>query len=227
MTERFDVEMFISEVKKYPEIWDLNCEDYRLKKRKDRAWAEVARVFIADFDDMTATEKNEIYRSLYGKWRNLRDSFVRHLRKDGDSKNSYVYANNLAFLNDLYKPGSTQSDEELMNCPEDQKPKRKKIKYNKFEDIWNRDEISPVEDTKIKGKDIEFIDTFPTANCSTSFQMEDEDRSFFDSLLPAVRELTIDQKLEFRSEVISALKNIRSTNKFKLDPGTGDFSETM
>ncbi|KAG6443052.1 hypothetical protein O3G_MSEX002639 [Manduca sexta] len=60
MTYCLDVELFISEVKKYPEIWDLNCEDHRYKSRKQQAWAEVARVFINDFDDMPETEKLDV-----------------------------------------------------------------------------------------------------------------------------------------------------------------------
>lgn len=139
-----------------------------------------------------------------------------------------MYASNMAFLNELYKAGAVpQSDDELINYPDDQKPKRKSRKLNKFADIWNTDELTHPDDLKQKGNDIEFIDTLPAANCSTSFQMEDEDRSFFESLLPAVREFSIDQKLEFRSEVISVIKNIRSKNNFKLNTGTGDFSETM
>lgn len=69
MADRLDVESFISEVKKFPEIWDVNCEDHRYKKRKQRAWSEVARVFIPDFDAMAASDKAEIckYRSLHSE----------------------------------------------------------------------------------------------------------------------------------------------------------------
>lgn len=55
-----DVESFISEVKKYPELWDLNNEDNRHKSRKLKAWSEIARVFYVDFDEMSSTEKMEI-----------------------------------------------------------------------------------------------------------------------------------------------------------------------
>lgn len=41
----------------------------------------------------------------------------------------------------------------------------------------------------------------------------DEDRAFFDSLLPTVNTFNIEQRLEFRSEVLNIVKRIRlSTN---------------
>lgn len=55
-----DVELFISEVQKYPELWDINCEEYRHKNRKIRAWGEVAKVFIDDYDDLSVREKNDV-----------------------------------------------------------------------------------------------------------------------------------------------------------------------
>lgn len=55
-----NVELFISEVKKYPEIWDLNSEDNRFKSKKQHAWSEIARVFMSDFDDMPDKDKNDV-----------------------------------------------------------------------------------------------------------------------------------------------------------------------
>lgn len=60
-----DVETFISEVKKYPEIWDTNCEDHRFKSKKQNAWAEIARVFITDFDEIPNKEKIDVCK--YGR----------------------------------------------------------------------------------------------------------------------------------------------------------------
>lgn len=52
-----DVESFISEVKKYPEIWDINCDGHRFKSKKQNAWAEIARVFISDFEEIPDKER--------------------------------------------------------------------------------------------------------------------------------------------------------------------------
>ncbi|XP_069357033.1 uncharacterized protein [Maniola hyperantus] len=55
----------------------------------------------------------------------------------------------------------------------------------------------------------------------------DEDRSFFDSLLPAVREFDMDQKLKFRFEVLRVIKDIRSSNQAscKPEPSSGFYIE--
>ncbi|KAI8441807.1 hypothetical protein MSG28_005493 [Choristoneura fumiferana] len=59
MSYCLDVETFISEIKKHPEIWDLTCEDNRHKMRKQRAWSEVARLFIEEFDGMSEVDKTD------------------------------------------------------------------------------------------------------------------------------------------------------------------------
>ncbi|KAJ8711236.1 hypothetical protein PYW07_008478 [Mythimna separata] len=241
-----DVESFISEVKKYPEIWDINSEDHRFKSKKQNAWAEIARVFISDFEEIPDKERIDVYRKLHGKWRNIRDSFVRH-RKRKYGKKGYVYAKHLSFLTDLYNNKNSQSgsDVECDNddqSEEDDKLKKIGVRTRKFDllndsSIWGSDpEDSPSTIENLKRKrstkqetDIEYVDTpFPDATVSFNTPTEDEDRSFFESLLPAVREFNMDQKLEFRSEVLCLIKGLRSSNGkrnyIKLDPSTGDFS---
>ncbi|XP_047032914.1 uncharacterized protein LOC124639540 [Helicoverpa zea] len=240
-----DVETFIGEVKKYPEIWDINSDDHRFKSKKQQAWAQIARVFITDFDEIPDIEKYDVYRKLHGKWRNIRDSFVRH-RKRKYGKKGYVYAKHLTFLSNLYNNKTSQSgsDVECDNQSDDEDAKLKSggAKTKRFDllsdsTMWASDpEDSPSTIENLKRKrtskeetDIEYVDTpFPDASVSFSTPVEDEDRSFFESLLPAVREFNMDQKLEFRSEVLCLIKGLRSStgkrNFIKLDPTTGDFS---
>lgn len=45
--------------------------------------------------------------------------------------------------------------------------------------------------------------------CLDSQEGEDEDWHFFSSLMSAVKEFDMDQKLRFRSEVLAAITNIR------------------
>ncbi|XP_068623559.1 uncharacterized protein [Battus philenor] len=235
MTYCLDVEMFISEVEKYPEIWDLNSEDNRYKNKKQRAWAQVAQMFIADFDDMEENEKLDVYKKLHSKWRNIRDSYVRDLkRKDG--KKGYMYAKHLAFLDNLYKgsglpengsEGESREWHEL-DSPKHWRSERKRRCLEILgESNWpsdGEDAPSTIDNLKRrrvkenKTEKIEFVDApFPDPGCS--YAVEDEDRSFFESLLPAVRDFDVDLKLEFRSEVIRLIKELRSDRrKFKPDP---------
>ncbi|XP_073947922.1 uncharacterized protein [Choristoneura fumiferana] len=227
MSYCLDVETFISEIKKHPEIWDLTCEDNRHKMRKQRAWSEVARLFIEEFDGMSEVDKTDVYRKLHGKWRNIRDSFVRHMKRN-DPKKSYMYAKNLSFLNTVYKANSG-SEAEAENdsnsthhweSDDDRKLKSKRRRYHVLNDHSNYsdEEPSTIENLKrkrvpnLKTETLEFVET-PTPVFPDNFSMEDEDKSFFESLLPAVREFNIDQKLEFRSQVINLVKNIRTSAK--------------
>lgn len=59
-----DVESFISEVQKYPELWDVNCEEYRHKYKKIRAWGEVAKVFVEDYNNLSKRDKDEIRKYI-------------------------------------------------------------------------------------------------------------------------------------------------------------------
>ncbi|XP_063388589.1 uncharacterized protein LOC134674445 [Cydia fagiglandana] len=233
MSYCLDVESFINEVKKHPEIWDLSHEDNRHKTRKNRAWGEVARLFIEEFDEMPEIDKNDVYRKLHGKWRNIRDSFVRNMKKP-DGKKGYMYAKHLSFLNAVYKGSGSEAEENDSNsnqlwesdADDDRKKKSKRRRFQVLNDCnWSDAEDDPpstIDNLKRKRVSnikceptLEFVDTPPamTPFAETSFTVpaEDEDRSFFESLLPAVRGFDLDQKLEFRSQVITLVKNIRTT----------------
>ncbi|KAG6443053.1 hypothetical protein O3G_MSEX002669 [Manduca sexta] len=174
-------------------------------------------------------------RKLHGKWRNIRDSYVRHIkRKYG--KRGYMYAKNLSFLENIYKQNSNSgsdidadnNDDTWASDAED--TKHNKLYLKKGLDIKSDNWLSEEEPENVKRKrksskrkELEYVESpFPEAACSYSVA-EDDDRSFFESLLPAVRSFDLDQKLEFRSNVIAIVKSIRSNNgKFKIDPGSVD-----
>lgn len=161
----------------------------------------------------------------------------------------------MEFLNCLYKDkqnSQSGSDGDCDNDPDDHsdneeaddnKLKGLDFKSRKFDIInassmWESDaEETPSTIDNLKRRrvtkqenEIEYVDTpFPDATAAATYtsSMEDEDRSFFESLLPAVREFNMDQKLEFRTEVLCLIKGIRSKNGrrhyIKLDPVTGNF----
>ncbi|KAI5642573.1 alcohol dehydrogenase transcription factor myb/SANT-like domain-containing protein [Phthorimaea operculella] len=225
MSYSLDVEHFIREIEKRPAIWHVNSEESRHKGMKLQAWEEVARNFIPDFGDMTTLEKEEVYRKLHGKWRNIRDSYVRN-KKKRPGQRSYMYAKHLNFLDNVYKSSDKQSDKQSDDDAEwaDDNDRvhdpRKKRSFTDTE-YWqdDSDHDFSAEDTrtkKVKKEDnpLEYFEAPIIADTSCSFPtVEDEDKSFFDSLLPTVRSFDIDQKLEFRSEVLNLLKKIRKYQK--------------
>nr|CAH7719377.1 unnamed protein product [Callosobruchus chinensis] len=76
-------ERLIEKVKEYPILYDLGHEDYKNVRKKDKIWDEIG------------TKLNEDGEQLKKKWKNLRDSFAKHLKslktKTGQSavKNTY------------------------------------------------------------------------------------------------------------------------------------------
>ncbi|CAH2093431.1 unnamed protein product [Euphydryas editha] len=211
-TYALDAESFINEIKKHKEIWNVSGDGYKFKwKDKQLAWMKVAKAFIPDFDSMKEVEKAEVFRKLQSKWRNIRDAYVRNLkRKDG--KRVYMYARLLTFLNARYvhEDNRTSEDESTDEDKSDSINNSRKIEIT----TNSEDESSTIVNLKRcrveKTDKIEFVDTPNVQSESSVHFSEDEDRSFFDSLLPAVREFDLDQKLEFRCEVLKLIKHIRS-----------------
>jgi hypothetical protein len=58
--DELDVELFINEVQKYPEIWNIKSEEYRDRNKKRTAWIKVCEVLCGNFNDKTEEEKNSI-----------------------------------------------------------------------------------------------------------------------------------------------------------------------
>jgi hypothetical protein len=58
--EDLDIELFIGEIKNYPEIWNVASEHYHDRLKKRGAWISVCRVFFEGFDEKDDKDKNEI-----------------------------------------------------------------------------------------------------------------------------------------------------------------------
>ncbi|XP_028407332.1 uncharacterized protein LOC114534419 [Dendronephthya gigantea] len=93
-------EKLISEVQKYPALWNTKDNNYKNKTIKENAWQEVAECVNKDSDtSYTVSEyKDRI-------WKNIRDNYVRALsgtaKKSGsgvDEAPQYPYLNAMSFL---------------------------------------------------------------------------------------------------------------------------------
>lgn len=131
----------------------------------------------------------------------------------------------MTFLEDIYKTGQSGSDNEAQNEGDDtwsdgdEEAKLKKMLLKsgfetKEEPLVDWPEAREKKRKKATKRDtqIDFVETsFPEASCS--YENEDEDKSFFLSLIPAVRDFDVDKKLEFRSEVLKLVKKYRQEKK--------------
>lgn len=145
---------------------------------------------------------------------------MRHARRKNGRK-GYLYAKHLSFLCEIYKQnlsgseGEDNNDDTWASDSEESKLKSILFKSACYESkdeplIWQNDDESIDIKRKKRKTDIEFVETnYPET--ASSVAIVDEDKSFFDSLLPAVRDFTIDQKLEFRSDILKLIKQYRNS----------------
>ncbi|XP_072389794.1 uncharacterized protein [Diabrotica undecimpunctata] len=99
----FNTDLFIDEVEKRPAIWNLNSKEYSNKILKKRAWQYLVLIFCNDGD---TEEKKKLRSTLQKKWKNLRDVYVRDMKKiktlksssTATSKSTSAYFQTLTFL---------------------------------------------------------------------------------------------------------------------------------
>ncbi|XP_076760957.1 uncharacterized protein LOC143429307 [Xylocopa sonorina] len=102
----FDTEKFIEEIEKRPAIYDVNRSEYNDRNAKTTAWDEVCQVMVPNWAGLTDEERNVEEKSLRGKWRNIRDYFMKELKLQksqklgpaGRKRKKYMYFDQLLFL---------------------------------------------------------------------------------------------------------------------------------
>ncbi|KAF7381345.1 hypothetical protein HZH66_013739 [Vespula vulgaris] len=104
----FDTERFIEEIEKRPAIYDVNRSEYNDRNAKMSAWEEVCQVMVPNWTRLSDEERNMEEKSLRGKWRNIRDYFMKEfklqlqksLKPDSvrRKRKKYMYYDQLLFL---------------------------------------------------------------------------------------------------------------------------------
>ncbi|KAL0111825.1 hypothetical protein PUN28_013188 [Cardiocondyla obscurior] len=102
----FDTERFIEEIERRPAIYDVNRGEYNDRNAKMTAWDEVCQVMVPNWACLSDEERNVEEKSLRGKWRNIRDYFMKELKLQrshqsgpaGRKRKKYMYFDRLLFL---------------------------------------------------------------------------------------------------------------------------------
>ncbi|KAG5865558.1 hypothetical protein JTB14_000696 [Gonioctena quinquepunctata] len=209
-----DIEFFIEEIKKYPEIWSVSDENYHDRTKKRSAWTNICCLFIDNFEQKDDKARNEIYK-LIKKWRNIKDSYSKSLKKKtksgqaADNTKIYIYARQLSFLGSSGATTETQSSstgtqvDEDVDQPENQSERTvesegsERPKYDQGSSMKRKHNVESAL--------IDFMTKPPPAS------EPDPDRSFFESVLPSISKFDEDQKIEFRCEVVKLVKRMRNT----------------
>ncbi|XP_072377644.1 uncharacterized protein [Diabrotica undecimpunctata] len=206
-----EVECLIFTVKNYPELWDHANKGFKNKYKRRAAWNEVCKVFREDFESYSETEQNNIVRKFMSKWKNLKDASMKAHRintmRGKARRRQYLYEKELSFLYGTNSGESSQanSGESSQITDQDQSEGLQSSIPTNYHQVGvnKKSNLLPTEQSHIE---------YLSVPAEYQKQPEiDEDTSFFNSVLPLVKQFDIDQKLDFRSEVLNIIKKIRQS----------------
>lgn len=158
---------------------------------------------------------------LIKKWRNVRDRWMKQIRKEKDSKKSgagankikkYIFNDQLQFLKKVVHQNATSSS---INVPEGDNI------VSPTEEIDDTEILIPAQSKKpnVTRKRKTNQDEFELKMMKIIENPQDEDDSymgFFRSMIPTLKTLTSDQFVDFQIGVLGVLKNVKAQGK---DPG--------
>lgn len=170
--------------------------------------------------------------NLTHRWYNVRDAYVKCRKRKvfNKPKKPYIYSDLLSFLDPIHKL-PTDNNSTIEYSDDLEYLAEEKINESQFEGN-HEDEITI--DEQVIGE--EYLDTYLDESEATPAKRlrtdpldenvvsilanllekeDDEDRAFFKSIIPSVKALNRDAKIEFRIQVMKLLKNLSSSQKRK------------
>lgn len=164
------------------------------------------------------------------KWRHIRDAYVRHRRLAARKRSgtghkivkSYIYAKQLHFLENMVEPPNTETswvpEHKLEYSTEDN------TNDNVADDPLDNAQATPEEytsspiRTEKRGTEDRLISYINVPEKKTvehqyNKELENDDMSFFKSLLPTLQPLRPEQKLTFRIDVMKLLTAYYKSSK--------------
>ncbi|XP_023287571.1 uncharacterized protein LOC105703878 [Orussus abietinus] len=230
----FDTERFIVEIEKRPAIYDVNSDEYYDRNAKMNAWDEVCQVMTPNWEHLTDEERNIEEKNLRGKWRNIRDYFMKELklqksRKPGPAgrkRKKYIYFDRLLFLmptvenkrnttNYISNFKSEESDGEMDNpvIEEYEMPLTHpgtSREYSHAGTTYEVDRRVPrypkaLCEASLTSFDNEIHDMLSSHSSQRVVEEEDYDKMFLLSLLPILRQIPDSKKLDVRIQMQQVL----------------------
>ncbi|XP_077282953.1 uncharacterized protein LOC143908966 [Arctopsyche grandis] len=200
--ESIDIDEFISEIEERPSIWDFRSNVYSDRLAKAKSWEEICLKFVPHFQEKNLNEKNKAVAQIQRKWKSLRDSYNRERMKQkyvksgtaASGRKQYLYFHQLSFLSVLAetKPDSLNQEQESPSpTPVPGKNIRKKSRL-----------MSNIEKTEQEV----FQNISDNIKIQKAQSQEDTDRSFLISLLPFMKNIHADVKLDAMTDILCLLK---------------------
>ncbi|XP_054269575.1 uncharacterized protein LOC128990936 [Macrosteles quadrilineatus] len=233
-TGYFDIDVFIDCVKSRSVIWDTSHEEYKNRERKKEEWADICRVFHEDFDEKPDVMKYKIYKELQLKWKNIRDGYMRNLKRQKQKSSDgtkggrqYVYAKQMEFLKNtlsislaedfsasdflqsdvfvnIEEPQIANSNTELHRAPSASTVYRKSRKH--------------LEENIQKCMSVMTKQTEETLT-----QEKDDDYNFLLSILPTIKKFSDIDRLKLRCDILQLIIKYKEQSTSTVQP-TSQFS---
>ncbi|RXG51670.1 hypothetical protein Avbf_07392 [Armadillidium vulgare] len=226
----FDVDKFIIFVEQNPPIWDRRTKDYTDRVLRDKCWYLVGENMFDGWMVLTDEAKQEQVKEMKKKWRHIRDSYLKYINqgKHGEpasKKKKYVYADALMFLRQTFvkknlKNGTEDEDDADMQLQ--QRDEANVIEAtNSVMRLIQQRSGAPEIGTPLKKSNTRKSGGYTSqskltekleSSSSKSDQEDDGDKSFLLSLLPYLKKLNEEQKLDFRLYALQFFRDLRAKN---------------
>ncbi|XP_045510799.1 uncharacterized protein LOC123705811 [Colias croceus] len=219
MQFEYEPETLIEAVKKRPGIWDFENREYRSKVARHTLWLEVVREVAGNDINVTKSEMRELELQLQKKWKSIRDCFQKYISNPNRTKKPYVYCRLLEFLlkNQSLPSRDTGGGSDSEEDPAIKKVWRpiKKLKLTKMSSDEENDNY--MDDTQSNdGIELEVTPSKPTINefafanvsdIANKSESEDPDKMFLLSLLPHLKAVPEEFRLNVKVDMMQVLRN--------------------
>ncbi|XP_026753090.2 uncharacterized protein LOC113513295 [Galleria mellonella] len=182
----FSVQKLVNEIKKRECVWNTESDEYNDRYQTAIAWKEISEALQLPID------------LLRMKWKNLRDSFKKELKKTGatcveDYNGKWPHMELLSFME---KP----SDNEASTTETEREEKEDIVSFSSFTD-------TNFVDVQSNGNNEEEIDVPVPEKRRKTYAEEEYDLMFLKSLAPFFRDLEPVRKLVLRSKIQDLVMN--------------------
>ncbi|XP_055386106.1 uncharacterized protein LOC129615071 [Condylostylus longicornis] len=208
LLQQLDINIFISQVKCHACIWNQNFNSYNILEERNKAWLNIAKHFIEDFEQLDAENQNKIIKILRRKWRRLREKYlstkkILETRPETNSDKIFTHFFNLAFIENGFKQKRDPMVEDVNEI--DSGPNNMKAEY--LSD-------SQLNENFEEENEVELMQTNQNTSAlqrqlsDTNYvEEEDEDRLFLLSLVKEMKKIPKDHKLDARLNILVVLRN--------------------
>ncbi|XP_030757083.1 uncharacterized protein LOC115882954 [Sitophilus oryzae] len=207
-------EKVIAEIRKRPVLYDSNMIHYCNRSLRKELWAEVCQEVVEDWDKLSKSAKRSKMEGVQQKWKNLKDSYRREIKKQKLSKEGiikkkrkYLYSDQLNFMLPFINNktvSQTPSDDGKTEDTEEHKIELTEHSVGASNEEYNVSgtEFNNYVDVKEENN---FDDVMPQVFIDQGADDIDEDKFFLLSLLPSFRKLTPQQKMQIKMEFLQSL----------------------